>query len=89
MDREFKNGKTEIDTEYIDMIIINFNDAISKKSDKVYLGYEILNETEIKEYFIYRNEWEHTLNIILKTAINMEEYEQCILLKDILNAVKE
>jgi len=88
MDKEFKNGKTDIDADYIEMIISNFNSSIEKNLDYVYLGYEVINDEEIKEYTIPKKEWNKTLDLILKTAINLEEYELCTSIKNILTHLK-
>jgi len=88
MDKEFKNGKTDIDADYIEMIINNFNSSIEKNLDHVYLGYEVINDEEIKEYTIPKKEWNKTLDLILKTAINLEEYELCTSIKNILTHLK-
>jgi hypothetical protein len=87
VDKEFKGGRTDIDADYIEMLICNFNNSISKNLNTVYLGYEILNENEIKEYSIARNDWLKTLNLFLKTAINLEEYESCTQIQNIINSL--
>jgi len=87
MDKEFKNGKTLIDSDYIDMVITNFNESIEKNLNFVYLGYEILNDNDLKEYMIKREEWKKTLEVFLESAIDLEEYEQCILLKKLIDSL--
>jgi len=87
MDKEFKGGKTDIDGDYIEMLIHNFSDALNSNDDKVYLGYEVIDDDNLKEYAVSRKDWKSTLEILLKTAINLEEYEYCSQIKEIINSL--
>ena len=88
MDKEFKNGKTTIDVEYIEMLINNFNAALSNDSDVVYIGYEIITDDDLKEYSIHKKDWERTLEILLKKAIEIEEYEYCSTITELIDEIK-
>ena len=88
MDKEFKNGRTIVDAEYIEMVINNFNYTISKNMETVYLGYEIIDDQDIKEYRIPKKDWIKTLNLFLKNAIEIEEYGSCTLLKNLISSLK-
>jgi hypothetical protein len=76
MNKEFFNGKTNIDSEYIEHIIENFNIAFDNNEDFVYLGFEFIDE-EIKSYNIHRDDWQSTMDMFFHTAINLELYELC------------
>jgi len=84
MDKEFKEGKTDIDSDYIEMLIHNFRTAIDLNQEKVYLGYEILDSDNLKEYAVSKKDWKSTLEILLKTAINLEEYEYCTQINEMI-----
>jgi len=84
VDKEFKNGVTDIDSDYLKMIIENFNDAISKNKPMVYIGYEVIDDDNLKQYNIERKNWKSMLVGVLDAAIKQEEYEYCEELKNII-----
>jgi len=86
--KEFINGKANVDAEYIEMILINFNDALKENNPEVYLGFETLSDGEIKRYNIVRKNWISSLEMFLKTAINLELYEQCAAINLIIERIK-
>lgn len=75
--KEFINGKSNIDLDYIEMLLSEFNKSISENSETIFLGYEVIDDEELKEYTLPRKEWTKTLKILLKSAIKLEEYEIC------------
>ena len=87
MDKEFVGGKTDIDSDYIEMLVHNFKTAIENNQDKVYLGYEIIDNDNLKEYAVSKKDWKTTLELLLQTAINLEEYEYCSQIKDMIKLI--
>ena len=87
MDKEFKNGQTDIDANYIKMIIKNFNKALKENADTVYIGYEVIDDFKLKEYNIERSNWKKILDMFLKIGVNLEEYELCSQIKKLIEKI--
>ena len=83
--KEFINGKRDIDIDYIEIVIGDIYTALEKNENFIELGYEIINDEEIKEYKLHKKEWIKTLNIFLKKAIILEEYEICSILTKLIS----
>lgn len=77
------DNKDDIDGEYLDMMVHNFKYAIDNNKDKVYLGYIYDEDSNKKEFWVKKEEWVSTLDILLENAIILEEYEYCNEIKKI------
>jgi hypothetical protein len=75
-------SKREVDSDYLDMMIFNFNYSMDNNLSVVYLGH-IETEEGIKEYWADKKDWIQTIDILLENAIELEEYEYCSQLKEI------
>lgn len=73
---------SDIDYEYLDMMVYNFNYAIDNNKEKVYLGYSEDTDGK-KDYWCQRKDWSVTIDILIDEAIKLEEYEYCNDLKNI------
>lgn len=78
-----KEKKDIVDEEYLDMMVYNFNYAIKNNLTSVYLGYSIIDDEYIKEYWVKKSDWVKTLDILIESAIKLEEYNYCIEYKKI------
>ncbi len=72
-----KEKKDEVDIEYLDMMVFNFQYAIDNNIPTVYIGYVVIDDNNIKEYWVKKSDWIKTLNILINSAIELEEYEYC------------
>lgn len=74
---EYPNNKEDVDLDYLNMMLHNFNHAIKTGSNLVYLGYSYLEDDDehIKEYWCQKKDWSKTLNILIESAAILEEYE--------------
>jgi len=52
------------------------------------LGYTVIDDENIKEYWIQEKDWIKTIDILIKGAANLEEYEYAIELKEIKELLK-
>jgi len=75
--------KQEVDIEYLDMMVCNFNYSIDNNLNEVYLGYTILEDESFKEFWVEKKNWILTIDILMKNAIKLEEYEYAGQLKEI------
>ena len=78
-----QENKSEIDLEYLDMMLHNFTHALNNDIDNVYLGYIYLDDDNMKEFWIPKSEWVKTLDILIDGASKLEEYEFAIDFKNI------
>jgi len=72
-----KERKTDVDAEYLDMMVYNFKYAIEYNYPSVYMGYSIIDDDYLKEYWVKKSDWLKTLDILIECAIDEEEYEYC------------
>ena len=75
--------KMDVDAEYLDMMINNFNYAIENNTELCYMGYSIIDDDNIKEYWIKKSEWIKTIDLLINEAAEIEEYEYAAELKKI------
>ena len=81
--RKKEKNLDDIDSDYLDMMVYNFNYAISHNLDNVYIGYVIVDDDNIKEYLVLKENWIKTTDILIRAAIEIEEYEYAAQLKKI------
>jgi hypothetical protein len=72
-----KEKKDIVDNEYLDMMIFNFQYAIDNNLANVYIGYVVVDDDYLKEYWVKKSDWIKTLDILINSAIELEEYEYC------------
>lgn len=82
------NNKEDIDKDYIQLIIDNLNCAIDNDYDYVHIGY-FFEEKDIKFYNVAKKDWNKIIEIVIKAAIDLEEYEICSELKKIKEKINE
>jgi len=73
--RKKEKNIEDIDADYLDMMLYNFNYSITHGLDNVYIGYVIIDDNNIKEYLVLKENWVKTLNILIEAAVELEEYE--------------
>lgn len=75
-------NKINVDKNYLDMMLFNFNYAIKNNTNSIYVGYMISEEGK-KEFWVERTNWETLINILIDEASNLEEYEFALDFKNI------
>ncbi|NPV12997.1 MAG: hypothetical protein HPY57_14620 [Ignavibacteria bacterium] len=76
-------NKENIDVEYLDMMLYNFEYAIKNNENKVYLGYRYIDDFFINEYWVEQRYWIKTLDMLIDVASELEEYEFAYMFKEI------
>ena len=70
-----EENKEHIDKEYLDMMSYNFNHALENELDMVYMGYSIEDDEYMKEYWVMEKDYIKTLDMLIESAVELEEYE--------------
>ena len=81
--RKEEQNINDVDAEYLDMMVFNFNYAIDNTLPSVYMGFVIIDDDNLKEYWVKKKDWLQTVDILIEGAIEIEEYEYCSQLKTI------
>jgi hypothetical protein len=55
-----KEKKDEVDIEYLDMMVFNFQYAIDNNIPTVYIGYIVIDDDNIKEYWVKKSDWKNS-----------------------------
>jgi hypothetical protein len=72
-----KEKKDNVDVEYLDMMVFNFQYAIDNNLSTVHIGYIVIDDDYLKEYWVKKCDWIKTLNVLISSAAELEEYEYC------------
>jgi len=68
-------NKEDIDVDYLNIMLYNFEHSIKNNLDTVYLGYNIFENNDVIQYWVEKENWAITLDILIQGAIDLEEYE--------------
>ena len=83
-----KYNKQDIDQGYLEFALNNLTYAIHNNKQTCYVGYIILNEDEIKEYWLKKETWIKYINVCIESGIELEEYEMCDKFNKLKNILK-
>ena len=72
----------DVTKEYIIDSIYNLNHAIKKSLEVCYIGYEETDD-DITELWVQKKDWSYYIDLLIESAIHLEEYELCSELKEI------
>lgn len=79
----------DIDLNYLNTILQNFENAIKNNEDEVYIGYSVDKDLNVYDYWVQKKSWIKMLDLLIELSAEIEEYEMSLKFKKIKDSLTD
>lgn len=79
----------DIDLNYLNTILQNFENAIKNNEDEVYIGYSVDKDLNVYDYWVQKKDWIKMLDLLIELSAEIEEYEMSLKFKKIKDSLTD